>query len=156
MANFIIAHLETGTLNEAWPLVHVAAPELKLSAWQDFAEQLIGDGGGILAARSVEGGMQGLAAYRIEHCLRSGLTLKVDTLIAFDLHHRSPVKRALIDALATVGRALGCASLAVTVASRGFVAGGDKSVAWQALGLNLESVLFTRRLPRRGAVAATV
>jgi len=156
MADFTIAHLESGTLEEAWPLVRAAAPELSLPAWQHFAEQLIGGGGGVLAARSVDGGLHGLATYRVEHCLHSGLTLKVDTLIAFDLHHRAPVRRALIQALAAAGRAFGCASLVVRIASRGYADGGEKSAAWRALGLSLESVLFARQLSRPATARVAV
>lgn len=156
MANFSIANLDSGTLRDAWPLVHAAAPELSLSDWQSFAEQLIDEGGGILVARSVGGEFHGLAAYRVEHCLRGGLTLRVEPLIAFDLHHRGPVRRALIAALAALGRSHSCSSLVVAIAGRGYAEGGEKSAAWRALGLDLESVLFARRLPHPAATCGVV
>lgn len=117
-----ITELEPRHLAEAWPLVRSVAPRATLERWESFARGLLDRGGGVVAVTAENGGILGLATYEAADKLRLGKVLQVETLVAFELTRRAPVRRALCDALDRLAPVLGCAAVAVMVPSRGYLA----------------------------------
>lgn len=146
MPPFNVTHLGRAELADAWPLIRAAAPELTNADWCGFASRLIDEKGGVLGVRAADGQLHGVATYRRDEALRGGRTLRVDTILTFELQRDAPVRQALLDALGLLAQAFECTSLAIAMPSRGYADGGKKGAAWRALGLDLDSVVFTHRL----------
>jgi len=103
--------LESDHIDLAYPLVVTLHPSLSLEAWRLYADRLISGNDaptGIVTVRNPFGTIQGLASYLRRPTLSSGDVLQVDDLIALDLIDPDSISRALMDALAQIGRTLGC------------------------------------------------
>ena len=149
MPRFTVTYLGQDELQAAYPLVRVAAPDVTLEAWREHASRLIGEGGGVLAASTGGGALQGIALYRHEYMLRHGKTLSVEAIVSFELSRAAPARAALCEALEVLALANGCDSIVVTLPARGYAdAASDKALGWNANGMKLDSVVFARRLPR--------
>ena len=160
MPDFTVSHLQAGQIAEAYALVRMAAPEVEPERWQAFADSQLGRHGGVLGVFAGDSTLHGVAAYRPDESLRHGRTLRVDTIVTFELNRSAPAREALCEALALLGRALDCASVTVAMPGRGYAdPASAKAAPWSALGLALDAVLFVKKLPqavrRTEAAAAT-
>lgn len=143
--NLHISHLEGPALEAAFPLVWVSAPDLDRRQWSQHCDHLVRLGGGILGAAAEDGALLGIAAYRPDRHLRHGAILRVDMLVAFELAGADEVRSALYTAVELIAHGLGAGGVALTVPGRGYGdPGSSKSEKWARLGLELDSVGFTR------------
>ena len=147
MPHFTVTTLESDQLAAVWPLVRTAVPGLAPAGWTEFAEALIERGGGIVAVAAEDGAFHGIATYEPAEKLGLGKVLKVETLVAFELSRRAPVRRLLCEALDRLAALLGCTAVAVSTTNRGFAA----HMARKAQGLAdprelLDEVVFLRPL----------
>ncbi|MES2001003.1 MAG: hypothetical protein V4444_01645 [Pseudomonadota bacterium] len=117
-----VKELPRDRLAVAWPLARTVARHGNLESWQAAADLLIERGGGIIAAEAHDGLLYGMATYEAVDTPRAGRVLQVDTLVAFELSRKAPVRRVLSDALDRLAQRLACASVAVALPNRGFVA----------------------------------
>ena len=117
MAQFAIEHLAEDQLPDAWPVVRMAHAHTSAEWWASEAAALIERGGGVLAARASDGMIHGIATYEVARKALLGRVLAVDTLIAFELSRRAPVRHALCEALELLGRAFDCRGLVLPLRS---------------------------------------
>lgn len=118
MPELDIIELDQDELALAWPLVRMASPQLELDGWQEFGEALIDRGGGVLAVAAPDQALHGVATYEALDKATFGRILHVDTLIAFELTGRAPVRKVLVGALRQVARALGCSVTVISAPKR--------------------------------------
>jgi hypothetical protein len=119
MARFEIEHLTAKQLIEAWPVVRMSHAHAKAIWWQSEGAELLGRGGGILAARAPDGNIHGVATYEVTRKALLGRVLSVDTLITFELSRRAPAQHALYEALELLAAAFDCRSIVLPVPSKG-------------------------------------
>ena len=119
MPNLKIQALESERVAQCFPLVHLTAPSMTASAWQDFAESHLAQGNpepnGILVAEKLGVCILGLAVYSFDRDPLQGRTLLVKNLIAHDYFAsgRRQVEQALIAAIETLARGNSCRALHV-------------------------------------------
>lgn len=161
MANFSVVHLHDDRLDEAFPLVRMAAPEATPAQWRRFVGWLRDNDGGVLAAFADDPRPHGIAAFRSEQSLSQSRTLLVDPMVTFELNPSAPARAALCEALELIALAKGCEKLVIATPSRGYTdPAGPKAAAWADLGLAVTKVLLAKRLdsnlsiPRRARAAA--
>ena len=121
MAQFAIEHLSENELLEAWPVVQQSHSHATAGWWISEGKALIERGGGILAARAPDGKIYGVATYEVARKALLGRVLAVDTLIAFELSRRAPVRHALCDAIELLASAFDCRSIVLPLPSKGHV-----------------------------------
>jgi hypothetical protein len=121
MPQFAIEHLGEERLTEAWPVVRMSQSHVNADWWISEGAALIASGGGILAARGSDGAIHGVATYDIARKALLGRVLVVDTLIAFELSRRAPVRHALCDALELLAGMFDCRSIVLPIPSKGHV-----------------------------------
>ncbi|HET9429380.1 MAG TPA: hypothetical protein VFO69_13575 [Allosphingosinicella sp.] len=147
MAQFTVIHLPEDRLDEALPLVRMAAPAASAAQWRLFVGWLGRNDGGVLAAFAGDGRPHGVAAFRMEQSLSLGLALHVEPMVTFELSPSAPARAALCQALELLATARGCDNLVIATASRGYAnPHGQKAAAWAGLGLNITSVALSKRL----------
>jgi hypothetical protein len=111
-----VIELEREELAKAWPLVRAASRSLRADDWQETATQLIAKGGGVIAVVAQDGCFHGVATYQPIEDGRGGRILYLETLVTFELSRRAPVRQLLCDCLERLASALGCDSIAVSMA----------------------------------------
>ena len=121
MAIFAIEHLSGDQLAGAWPVVRMSHSHASAEWWLTEAAALIERGGGILAARTPDGSVHGVATYEVARKALLGRVLAVDTLITFELSRRAPARHALHQALELLANGFDCRSVVVPLPSRGHV-----------------------------------
>jgi hypothetical protein len=121
MPAFAIEHLDESKLLDAWPILRAAGAEPLPDWWENEARELMGRGGGVLAARAPDGSVHGVASYECVHGPRTGSVLAVDRLVTFELNRKEPVKEALCGAIYTIAAAFCCSSVALPLPARGFL-----------------------------------
>jgi hypothetical protein len=121
MPAFTIEHLDESKLLDAWPILRSARAEPLPDWWENEACELMGRGGGVLAARAPDGSVHGVATYECVHRPRAGSMLAVDRLVTFELHRNEPVKEALCDAICRIAAAFRCSSVALPLPAKGFL-----------------------------------
>lgn len=142
-----VKHLQEDQFDAAYPLVRIAAPELSPDDWRHFARRLTAGEGGILTVASGDGPPYGLAVYRVDYSLRHGRTLYVELIVTFEINLQAPARAALCEMLELIGLAKDCESLTLSTTSKGYAAShSPKADHWAALGLAVDSVLFTKKL----------
>lgn len=118
--------MRTGTLNankidQAYGLVRLAAPQISLEAWRDFANSLISPSeapeSGIVTVEDARGYIRGLVGYAIDRDLEHGRTLMAKNFIALDgtRQAREKVAFTLIRALEALARDTGCRAIRTIV-----------------------------------------
>jgi hypothetical protein len=120
MPAFAIEHLDEQKLLDAWPLLPSTNAEPLPTWWENEALELMGRGGGVLAARAGDGCVHGVATYECVHRPRAGRVLAVDRLVTFELK-REPVKQALCDALYVIAAAFCCSAVALPLPAKAFL-----------------------------------
>ncbi|MDT9600885.1 hypothetical protein [Sphingosinicella rhizophila] len=142
---FSVSELRKDQIPEAYALIRMAAPEVAFQRWREFADALIADGGGILGVFAGDWTLHGLATYEVDDVLRHGRTMKVDTVVTFELNRLAPARKALCEGLERRAAELGCAAMMLAMRSRGYADGrSDKAEGWTALGLDLDGVTFAK------------
>ena len=119
-------HLKVTELDEigsrdAWTLVRMTSERWAFDQWQEHASSLRQRGGGVVGVHTETGSLLGVATYEAVERQRLGKVLNVETLVAFELSARAPVRRFLTDELDRLVSALECA--AVTYSGGGFLRG---------------------------------
>ena len=145
---FYVVALGTAQAAEAYPLVRAIAPEVSAKDWQGYVQRRCRDGGfkGLFDANDI---MIGLFSYRFGERLRQGRVLALDDFVTFEFSQAAPGRKLLMAVAESYALHRGCTGIEVRVNSRGFVdAGARKASGWLALGLGLESVVFTKRFAR--------
>ena len=158
MAQFTIAHLYDEQIEDAYPMVRMAAPDLSLERWVEFGLSAIAGEGGVLGAYSGDGTLHGVAVYCPDDRLLAGRVLRIEPMVTFELNPRSPARAALCEALELLAAAKGCRQLVFHLPSRGHAdPQSDKGEGWRRLGMALETVTFVKPLKwpaPQGAAAA--
>jgi hypothetical protein len=121
MPAFAIEHLDEQKLLDAWPLLRSTNAEPLPTWWENEALELMGRGGGVLAARAGDGCVHGVATYECVHRPRAGSVLAVDRLVTFELNRKEPVKRALCEALYVIAAAFCCSAVALPLPAKAFL-----------------------------------
>jgi hypothetical protein len=121
MPAFAIEHLGEQELLDAWPILRSANAQPLPNWWENEARELIGRGGGVLAARADDGSVHGVATYECVHRPRAGSVLAVDRLVTFELNRREPVKEALCDALYVIAAVFCCSAVALPLPANGYL-----------------------------------
>lgn len=146
MPELSLLHLNENELARAYPLIRSDA-RVSPERWEAFGRELIAGGGGIIAVEAGDACLHGVAAFRRLGSLRHELSLQVEILIAFELSHAAPVRRALCVALEDLARKTGCGSIVFTTAARTCADPRSRGrLAWERLGLQMETVGFVRQL----------
>ena len=147
MSQFTVIHLQRDRLDEALPLVRMAAPTATADQWRKFVGWLGRNDGGVLAAFAGDGRPHGIAAFRTEESLSLGRALHVEPMVTFELSRSAPARTALCQALELLAVARKCDNLVIVTGSRGYInAHCQKAAGWADLGLNITSVALTKPL----------
>ena len=142
-----VKHLQENQFDAVYPLVRTAAPRLSPDDWRHFARRLTASEGGILTVASGDGPPYGVAVYRVDYSLRHGRTLEVELIVTFELNRQAPARAALCGMLELVAYAKDCETLMLSTASKGYAAShSPKADLWASLGLDVDSVVFTKPL----------
>ena len=153
MVRFTAGKLSQDDAASVYALVRTALPEVGLEQWLRFFLWLKEQDGGVLAVEAGGSTPVGMAAYRPDRSLRHGHMLKVELLVAFELHRSAPVRAALIEALEQIAEELGCESLGLALPRRASGDAGERAVAsWEELGHAPDCLLLVRPLPRTKGV----
>lgn len=142
---FYVIALGAAEADEAYPLIRAIAPEVSAENWRSYVRRRCRDGGfkGLFDANDI---LIGLFSYRFGERLRQGRVLALDDFVTFELSQAAPGRKMLMAIAESFALHEGCTGIEVRVGSRGFVeAGSSKASGWLALGLDLESVVFTKR-----------
>ena len=121
MPQFGIEHLSEERLAEAWAVARMSRSHAYCDWWVSESVALIARGGGILALRAPDHAIHGIATYEVARKARLGRVLLVDTLVAFELNGRAPVRHALRDALELLASAFDCRSILLPLPSKGHI-----------------------------------
>jgi hypothetical protein len=121
MPVFTIEHLDEHRLLDAWPILRSTGLEPLPDWWENEALELMGRGGGVLAARAVDGSVHGVATYECIHRPRAGCVLAVDRLVTFELNRKEPVKEALCEAIHRIASAFCCTCVALPLPTKGLL-----------------------------------
>ncbi|MCG5243856.1 hypothetical protein ACIU1J_12940 [Azospirillum doebereinerae] len=126
---FIAKPLGRRQIDQAYPLVCVAAPGLAVEQWRAFAAAVLDIGGeaggapaprtGIMTVQNARGYLHGLFSYAIEEHLRHGRVMTVDNFVVLDLFDVPGVAGTLLDAMDGLARGLGCAAIHTALPERG-------------------------------------
>lgn len=144
-SQFYVVALGVAEADAAYPLIRAIAPEVSSHEWRDYVRRRCRDGGfkGLFDDNEL---LIGLFSYRFGERLRQGRVLALDDFVTFELSQTAPGRRLLMSVAEVFARRNGCTGIEVRIGSRGFVgAGSTKASGWLALGLELESVVFTKR-----------
>ena len=154
MVWFSVKHLQEDQFDLVYPLVRIAAPQLEVDDWRHFARRLMAGDGGILTVSAGDERPYGVAVYRVDYSLRHGRTLQVELIVTFELKRQAPARAALCEMLELIALAKDCETLMLITASKGYAASNSpKADLWATLGLDVDSVVFTKRLVRQPAEA---
>ena len=146
MPDLKVRNLAGRQLADAYPLVR-SATRVSQQRWEDFGRELLAGGGGVLAVTAPDGCTHGVAAFRPRPNLLHRQSLDVELFVAFELRGDNRVRERLYDALERLGQGLGCETLTLTTAAKGYevpLTGSRRSL--EELGLKLETLNFTRAL----------
>ena len=120
---FYVVPLDPAEADQAYPLVRTIAPEVSREEWLDYVER-----------RCREGGLIGLFG-------------DDGAFVTFELTHAAPGRAALLQGAENLARSLGCRGIEVRTGARGFADfGSARASGWLALGVALDSVIFTKPL----------
>ena len=142
---FYVVGLGIAEADSAYPLIRAIAPEVGCEDWRDYVRRRCRDGGfkGLFDNNDL---LVGLFSYRFGERLRQGRVLALDDFVTFELSQAAPGRKLLMAIAEIFARRSGCTGIEVRIGSRGFIdAGSTKVDGWLALGMALESVVFTKR-----------
>lgn len=108
MPAFTIEHLTPERLSEAWPIIRSSGLYPRPEWWLTDAVRLIGDGGGVLAARAADGIVHGVAIYTLGPGRHFKKVLSIWSIVTFELRRDGPARCALCEALDELSLTLEC------------------------------------------------
>ncbi|MDR3464292.1 MAG: hypothetical protein P4L76_18465 [Beijerinckiaceae bacterium] len=113
MQSLTVQPLIVSQSRAAYPLIREVVPTVDFKTWSRFvrrtANPRFANRSGIMVALIESRPYpSGLVAYKRDEDLRYGNVLTADHFIAFDLLDRQPIASALIAAMESMGRDLGC------------------------------------------------
>ena len=147
-----VKHLQEDQFDAVYPLVRIAAPQLEADDWRHFARRLMAGEGGVLTVSAGDERPYGVAVYRIDYSLRHGRTLQIELIVTFELKCQAPARAALCEMLELIALAKDCETLMLVTDSKGYAAShSPKADHWASLGLDVDSVIFTKRLMSQAA-----
>lgn len=116
MQKFVVEALSRSTILNAFPLVHLAVPNLDLAAWRRFARLALecrrdARTGILVAKRSARRHICGLVCYRSEPDLILGQVMQARNFIAIDILDTQSIVLALVSSLRSTARANGCSAI---------------------------------------------
>ena len=121
MRQLTVKLLSGDRIDQAYPLVQAALPQVGLEQWRAFARaQIAGnpETSGIQSVLTEQDYVAGLSVYRVDNDLCHGPTLTADHFMALDLFSRTAVIHALADFLEDLARRHGCGAVHTHVAER--------------------------------------
>ena len=121
MPHFTVEHLREEQLAEAGAFLQLAGAGSVPEWWKNEARALMGRGGGVLVARTIDGSVHGLATYEVAKRRHTGRVLAVARLVSFELSGKQPAKNALINALDLISAAFECFAVALPLPAKGYV-----------------------------------
>lgn len=110
MSYFSVAPLEPGEAEQAYAMVRTLAPEVPPRLWSAFVASCR-ERGELLALRGPDGGIFGLASYRIDDRARRGPVLLVDNFVTVELSRAAPGRQLLAAALERIAAEHGCGEI---------------------------------------------
>jgi hypothetical protein len=145
LAELSCAPLEASQIEQVFPLVRDAIPELDLAEWRRRATELITAENrgrcGVVGVRGSAGYFCGLAIFHIEP-RRNGTTLVADHFIAYDVLDRTQVSGVLLAGLDALAQRLGCIAVETSLTKP-----RDRLVErFRAAGHNAKLVLMSKQL----------
>lgn len=136
--SFIAKPLGRRQIDQAYPLVCVAAPGLPVERWRAFAAAVLdanGEAGGtpmpragIMTVQNARGYLHGLFSYAIEQHLRHGRVMTVDNFVVLDLFDVTGVAGTLLEAMEELARDLGCTAIHTALPERVVVGGSTDNL----------------------------
>lgn len=146
MPSLSVSNLGADELAEAYPLIRCLAG-VETGQWIKFAEHLLDQGGGVLAARAEDGRIHGVAGYVLGSNLKYGEVLRVEALVALEFGHTPLVRETLSSAIDDLADRLDCPVVVYNLDARGlFSPGSRRRRSLEQLGFSAESVDFVRRV----------
>lgn len=151
---FSLLPLGPKQIDQAYPIVQSIVPDLDVSVWRDFAEQIAArprDQAGIITVQS-QGYIHGLFSYVIEPHLIHERILLVDNLFVLDLFNPGAVAEGLLDAVDDLAEQHHCRVIHTSVPKRPSDARdqGDWILSlFKARGHCLENMTLCKRLAQR-------
>ena len=115
MPDLRIRQLYRDDIERAWPLARSKSQFSSLSGWKRFAHDLVERGGGVIAVSAEDGCLHGIATYEPITQKDVDRVLEVETMVAFELSRRAPIRHALCDALIGFARLFDCGVVRVTL-----------------------------------------
>lgn len=96
--------LKTEELSEAWALARASGTYANKDWWIAEGTEIISAGGGVLAARAMDGQLHGVATFQAS---REG-TLVIPLLVTFEFSRCEPTRNALLNSLKRIATKLEC------------------------------------------------
>jgi hypothetical protein len=148
MPDLIVESVDVHRLAEVYPLIR-SATRVSLERWLAFGKELLAGAGGVLAVRSPDDCVHGVAAYRPVGNLRHEQTLDVEVIVAFELRGDDRVRELLCRELERLAADLNCSAVNFTVNAKSAEASSRARDGLERLGLRLDTACFVRELPER-------
>lgn len=152
-------------VDQAFPLVQLAAPGLTLDRWRAYAAALVGAGNGhghrpqpqgIVTAQDAKGYIHGLFCYAVQDDLSLGRALGVQHFVVGSLFDPRGVADTLLDCMESIARELECTAIHADLSriQASPARCHDLFVErFESHGHRPDGVRFSKRLPRPGAAA---
>lgn len=118
--SFTTKPLGRSQIDQAYPLVRMAAPGLAVEQWRAFAAAVLKSGAaggrtGIMTVQDRLGYLHGLFSYTVGEHLRHGRVLSVDNFVVLDLFDVPGIAQPLLQAMDGLARSLDCAAIHTTL-----------------------------------------
>lgn len=153
---FSLLPLGPKQIDQAYPVVQSIIPDLDVSVWRDFAEQIGArpeDQAGIITVQN-KGYIHGLFSYAIEPHLLHGRLLLIDNVFVLDLFNPRAVAEALLDAVDGLAARLTCGAIQTTLPRLGEAGTKDRRdwlfEQFQTRGHVIENTVLCKRLGQGG------
>ena len=150
---FSLLPLGPRQIDQAYPIVQSILPDLDVSVWRDFAEQIAArpeEQAGIITVQN-QGYIHGLFSYAIEPHLIHERVLLIDNFFVLDLFNQRALAEALLDAVDALAKRLKCRAILTAVPRQPEDAANqgnwvlDRFRAW---GYTLEKSTLCKDLPK--------
>ncbi len=143
-----VRDLDDGRVDQAYPLVRTALPDLSLEHWRGFLEDhLRQEASGVVVVENRSGIMYACAAFRARQDLRHGRCLDVDPLVVMDLVGAATVAKTLDESLLAFARRFDCSGLRIQLARIGALGPEDPAIsAFLRCGLAADALGLSKKV----------
>jgi hypothetical protein len=158
---YLLRPLTDRQVDQAFPLIQLAAPELCLERWRAFARSLTGGArgrrpaegqgpaeAGIMTAQDSSSYIYGLFCYRIHEDLLSDRALDVSHFCVCSLLDPAGVTEALLEGIDSLGGRLGCTGILVELSEDAGALMNCRPIfleRFQRFGHRVDGLRFSRR-----------